>query len=117
MVLERVHPEDKDLAPQIIERASKIGSDFEHGYRLRMPTGAIKHIHVRAHSQQDCSGNIEFIGAVTDITERKAAEEKIREQDAEFRHMLDLMPQYLGVLGCAGTPLYANRASLDYLLE
>ena len=115
MVLERVHPEDKDLAQQIIERASKIGSDFEHGYRLRMPTGAIKHIHVRAHSQQDCSGNIEFIGAVTDITERKVAEEKIREQDAEFRHMLDLMPQYLGVLGADGTPLYANRASLDYL--
>ena len=29
--------------------------------------------------------------------------------------MLDFMPQYLGVLGADGTPIYANRASLDYL--
>ena len=33
----------------------------------------------------------------------------------ELRQMLDLTPQYLGVLGADGSPMYANRASLDYL--
>jgi PAS domain-containing protein len=75
----------------------------------------IKHIQVRAHALRDSRGNTEFIGAVTDITERKTGEEKVREQEIELRQMLDLTPQYLGVLGADGTPIYANRASLNYL--
>jgi PAS domain S-box-containing protein len=115
MVLQRVHPEDRAPVQQVIKRASNTSSDFEHAYRLLMPTGAIKHIHVRAQSQYGGSGNIEFIGAVTDITERKATEEKVREQEAELRQMLDFTPQFLAVVAADGTPLYLNRLSLDYL--
>jgi PAS domain S-box-containing protein len=43
-----------------------------------MPGGTIKHLHVRAHALHDSSGKIEFVGAVTDITERKTTEDKIR---------------------------------------
>src|SRR3989441_3182927 len=76
MVFQRIHPHDRALAQQVIENVS--GSpDFEHEHRLVMPSGAIKHIHVRAHALPDSSGNIEVIGAVTDITERKTAEDKI----------------------------------------
>jgi PAS domain S-box-containing protein len=65
---------------------------------------------------RDEDGNIiKWYGVVTDIEDRKRVEEKIREQEAELRQMLDLTPQYLVVLGANGSPLYANRASLDYL--
>ena len=84
MVLLRVHQQDKAFVQQIIERASTTGTDFEHEYRLLVPSGAIKHLHVQAHSQRDNSGDIGFVGAVTDITERKTAEENIREQEAEL---------------------------------
>ena len=43
------------------------------------------------------------------------AENNIRQSKAELRQMLDLTPQFLGVLGADGSPLYANRTSLDYL--
>jgi len=43
-----------------------------------MANGAVKHIHVRGRALPDSSGNIEVVGAVTDITERKTAEDKIR---------------------------------------
>ncbi len=59
-------------------------------------------------------GYVEFIGAVTDITERKAAEERIRRQEAEFRQILDLAPQQVRVYGPGGERLYANRIALDY---
>jgi len=49
-----------------------------------------------------------------DITERKAAEERIRRQEAEFRQILDLAPQQVRVYGPGGERLYANRIALDY---
>jgi formate hydrogenlyase transcriptional activator len=82
---------------------------------LLFPDGRIKHVHAIANDLLDASGNRGFVGAVTDITDRKAAEEKIRAQESELRQMLDFMPQYLGVLGADATPIFANRASLDYL--
>jgi len=58
--------------------------------------------------------NLEFIGAVTDITERKAAEERIRRQEAEFGRFWTSAPQQVRVYGPGGERLYANRIALDY---
>jgi PAS domain S-box-containing protein len=115
MVLQRIHPEDRPPAQEIIERAAKAGTDFEQEYRLVMPSGAIKYLQVRAHALHDASGNIEFVGAVTDITERKTAEGKIREQEAELRQIVDLVPQLVAVFGPGGKRLYANRVALDHV--
>src|SRR4029077_16834305 len=53
-----------------------------HEYRLLMPDGRVKHVLAIAHTLQDASGNREFIGAVTDITERKTAEQALRSSEA-----------------------------------
>ena len=52
---------------------------------------------------------------VLDLSEQKRAEEKIREQEMEFRQMLDLAPQHVAVYGPDRERLYANRVMLDYL--
>jgi PAS domain S-box-containing protein len=78
LVAERVHPEDRTDVQSVIERASRGASDFEHAYRLLLPDGRVKYVHALAHATEDASGNIEFVGAVTDITERKTAEDNIR---------------------------------------
>src|ERR1700729_1164298 len=78
MVVERIHPQDRALAQQVIDRASQTGTDFEHEYRLLLPDGRLKHVHAIAHAVQNASGDREFIGAVTAITERKTADDKIR---------------------------------------
>ena len=72
---------------QTIDRASSDGRDFDHEYRLLMPDGSIKHVHATAHAVTDASGGIEFVGAVTDITARKRAEEKLHEAQAELAHV------------------------------
>jgi PAS domain S-box-containing protein len=77
LILQRVHPEDVAFVKQTIERAAEGQNDFEHEYRLAMPDGAIKHVHVVAHAGKDESGEIEFVGAVMDTTERKRTEEKL----------------------------------------
>jgi PAS domain S-box-containing protein len=114
MVFHRIHPHDRAAAQQVIEGVSP-STDFEDEYRLVMPSGAVKHIHVRGRALPDSSGSIEVVGAVTDITERKTAEQEIREQEVALRQILDFTPHYLAVFGADGTPIYANRASLDYI--
>jgi PAS domain S-box-containing protein len=87
IVFQRIHPEDRARVRQTLDRASSDGRDFDHGYRLRMPDGSIKHVHATAHAVPDASGGIEFVGAVTDITARKQAEEKLHEAQAELAHV------------------------------
>src|SRR5260221_11257921 len=113
-VVQRVHPSDRALAQQVIDRVSQTGTDFEHEYRLLLADERVKHVHAIAHAVQGASGNREFIGAVTDITERKTAEEKIQEQEAELRQMLDFAPQLIAVYGPNRERLYANRMALEY---
>ena len=75
MLVGRLHPQDRAFFQQVIERASQTATEFEHEYRLLLDDGRVKHVHAIAHVLEDGSGNREFIGAVTDITERKMAEE------------------------------------------
>ena len=84
LILQRVHPEDALRVKQTMERASRNGEDWELGYRLAMPDNSVKNVHVMAHAMRDKSGRIEFIGAVMDVTERKHAEEALRDAQANL---------------------------------
>jgi PAS domain S-box-containing protein len=76
--VQRVHPQDRADFQKVIADASRGETDFQHTYRLLLPDGRVKQVHALAHALQDASGNREFVGAVTDITERKTTEDKIR---------------------------------------
>jgi formate hydrogenlyase transcriptional activator len=115
LLVQRVHPEDRPDFLKVIESASGGATQFEHTYRWLLPDGSVKHVHAVAHALQDASGNREFVGAATDVTSIKRAEEELRRSEAELRQILDFTPLYLGVNGPDGSPLYANRASLEYL--
>ena len=87
LVLQRVHPEDRALAQQTIERASQEGKDFEHEYRLLMPDGSVKYVHVVARASSDESGNVEFVGAVMDVTEQRQARLVLEEDIARRKRV------------------------------
>ena len=114
-VLSRVHPEDRELVHQQIERASRDGEGFDFEHRLQLPDGFVKHVRVTAHPSRDSSGNLEFVGAVSDVSEQRHAEAVIRKQEAELRQMLDFTPQLIAVYGPNRERLYLNRVALDYL--
>jgi len=84
LILQRVHPEDTVHVKQTIENASMNGKDFEHEYRLVTPDNSVKYVHVVAHGFSGKSGRVEFVGAVMDVTERKRAEEALREAQANL---------------------------------
>lgn len=87
MVVRRIHPDDRAGAQRTIDRATRDGKDFDHEYRLLLPDGTIKHVHATAHAVTDASDSIEFVGAVTDVTASKRAEEKLHEAQAGLAHV------------------------------
>jgi PAS domain S-box-containing protein len=86
-VMQRVHPDDRARVQRTIDCASSDGKDFEHGYRLLMPDGAVKYVHATAHAVTDASGGVEFVGAVTDVTARKHAEVELHEAQTNLAHV------------------------------
>ncbi|SED50109.1 PAS domain S-box-containing protein [Bradyrhizobium erythrophlei] len=86
-VLQRIHPDDRTRVQRTVDSASLDGKDFEHGYRLLMPDGAIKYVHARAHAVTTPSGDTEFIGAVSDVTARKRAEAELHEAQTNLAHV------------------------------
>jgi PAS domain S-box-containing protein len=114
LVLQRVHPEDKTIVQHVIDRARGDGKDFDLEHRLLMPDGSIKYLHVVAHGIRDELDQIEFVGAVTDITATKRAEQRIQQDERELRQLIDLVPQHILVVRSDGTLLDANQGTLEY---
>jgi PAS domain S-box-containing protein len=86
-VIQRIHPDDRARVLRITGRALSDWKDFEHGYRLLMPDGSVKHVHVRTHAVKDTSSGIDFVGAVSDVTARKEAEAELHEAQANLAHV------------------------------
>jgi PAS domain S-box-containing protein len=87
LVFDRIHPEDRDQVKEILERGEQNGMDLDFEHRILMLDGSIKYIHTVAHAVRDNSGNFEYIGAATDITDRKRAEqerERLHELEADL---------------------------------
>jgi PAS domain S-box-containing protein len=76
LVFERIHPEDLDRMQEIRDRAAQNGMDLDIEHRILLPDGGVKYLHAVAHAGRDSSGNLEYMGVVTDITERKRADEE-----------------------------------------
>ena len=77
LALERVHPDDLPLVREMVDRSAREGVNMDFEPRLRMPDESVKHVHVVLQNVGQ-SGRPEFVGAVTDITERKRAEAELR---------------------------------------
>jgi PAS domain S-box-containing protein len=92
LVFKRVHPDDADAVRRVIEQASRDGKDFEHQYRLLMPDGSIKHVHVVAHALRGGSDGLEFTGAVMDETAATQAEEALRLSEEQWRDVFENNP-------------------------
>jgi PAS domain S-box-containing protein len=81
-ILRRTHPEDRAFVQETIDQAARDRKAFDCEHRLLMPDGSVKYVRVVGHpSTNDESGNFEFVGAVTDITEGERAEEALRRSE------------------------------------
>jgi len=85
MLRECIHPGDRPLYVETVNKATSEKADWDFDYRIVLPDGSIKHIHAVAHPVFNGSGDlIEFIGTVMDVTERRRAEAALREAQSDL---------------------------------
>jgi PAS domain S-box-containing protein len=90
LIVQGTHPDDRTAVQKTIDDASRTGKDFDHEYRLLMPDGSAKYVHAVARAARTPSGDVEFFGAITDVTVAKEAERKLRRSEAylaETQHL------------------------------
>jgi formate hydrogenlyase transcriptional activator len=114
-VFRRIHPEDRDRWKEKFENLLHKKVDSSDEYRIVLPNGTVKHIHTIRHPVLNDAGDlVKLVGTTFDITERKRAEEALRQSEADLRQILDDAPQHVAVLDTGGGRLFLNHAALDY---
>lgn len=87
----RVHPEDIPLLNDMIERARNAVSDFQYEHRLLMPDKSVKYLNLIAHGTRNEDDEVEYIGAVQDISRRQSSEEALGKARSELAHVARVM--------------------------
>lgn len=82
----RIHPGDIAIFEHTIERARTTGDDFDYEHRLQMPDGSVKYLHVIARGTRDNDGQLEYIGAAQDVTQRRLSEEALAQARLQLAH-------------------------------
>src|SRR5918996_2921236 len=91
LIASRVHPDDLPLLHEMIGRARGDGSDFEFEHRLQLPDHSVKYLHLVAHATRAEDGQLEYIGAIQDVTERRLSEEALGKARSDLAHVTRVM--------------------------
>jgi PAS domain S-box-containing protein len=111
---QKVHPEDRVRLQQLLEEAVQERKDFASDFRIILSNGTTRHVHGTGHAVVDSSGSLEFIGTTMDITERKRAEEHLRESELRFRTLADTAPVMIWMTGADKLCCFLNKPWLDF---
>ena len=112
---QRVHPEDRDRVDERFARVVNERVDSFDEYRVVLPDGTVRHVYSSGHPVLDGNGElIELIGTATDVTERKRAEEALRESEYKLRQIIETVPGLIWSADPSGEPTQFNQRLLDY---
>jgi two-component system, LuxR family, sensor kinase FixL len=86
--LSHLHPDDREATRTRMERALATGEEYINEFRVIWPDGSVHWLEERGRAVFDQTGKpLRMSGIVIDISERKEAEQKNRQRDAELAHL------------------------------
>ena len=115
--VEHLHPDDKEACLNAVQ--SYLDNPVKHfilEFRFRHKDGNYRWIHNKASSIKGSNGKVvRMIGAHTDITEQKLAEQTLEESEKKFRTLVESSPDGISLLDLDGTIMFANNRKAEMI--
>ncbi len=113
MSRELIHPEDLDRVDAMTKKVLWEEGVDELEYRLLRPDGTVRHVLSRVEAKSGTRGEILLLGTLQDITERKNAEEMLRQSESNFRASFEQAAVGMAIVGLDGSWLRVNQKICD----
>jgi PAS domain S-box-containing protein len=109
------HPEDLERCLRIFNAGFDARVPYQVEYRLLRNDGEWRWVLEHGVPLSGADGSFAgYIGSCVDVTERRGAEEALRESEGRLRAIFDGTYEYIGLMSPDGTMLEANRAALEF---
>ncbi|MER9296773.1 PAS domain-containing protein [Mesorhizobium sp. M0621] len=113
--LQMIHPDDRERVTEEARRAIRQKRDYKLEYRILLPAGSVKYIEASAHPRYSASGEfVEAVSTILDVTERKRAEDTLRESEYKLRQIIETVPGFIWANGPDGEPTHISQSLLDF---
>ena len=110
-----VHPADRERVARSITSALHGSHEHHVEYRIVWPDGSLRWVEGRGKVVRNEAGDpVRMIGVCADITERKRADEALRESEQRFRLMADAAPVLIWVSDADKRGVYFNERWLEF---
>ncbi|XWK90577.1 MAG: PAS domain S-box protein [Phormidium sp.] len=107
----QIHPDDREGYQQAVKASLKTGKPFKHEWRIITPSLKIKWIQASSRPQRRKNGEVAWHGVVLDITDRKQAQEALRQSEERFQEIAHTVNQFFFVRSTiTGEYLYVSPA-------
>ncbi|OAP50336.1 PAS domain S-box protein [Sinorhizobium americanum] len=114
--VERIHPEDRSNWSKAATEAVRGESRYDLEYRIVRPTGEQRIVHSQGDLTRDMSGRpLSMFGTIQDITERKRAEEALRDSEEQWRAVFENNPTMYFMVDATGTIVSVNPFGAEQL--
>jgi PAS domain S-box-containing protein len=109
-----VHPDDRDVVSQAIDRSLHEGTPYELECRILRPDGQIVWLYTTAMVLRASDQPVRMIGATLDITERKRAEAAVLNSEHRLRELINALPAAIYTTDAEGRITMFNEAAVKF---
>ncbi len=110
---EFIHPQDLPRAIEGFKRSLN-GIKGETEFRTITKDGSYRHMRSSSNPIVKDGSVVGLMGVITDITDRKAAEEALRESEEKFRSLFQTSRDFLSISDLEGKVIDANDAAREF---